>query len=39
MAWHYAKSTHGLAPRQKRLNLVFPRGAAPANEVFRICLT
>ena len=29
MAWHNVRSTHGIAPRQKRLNLVLPRGAAP----------
>ena len=39
MAWHNVRGTHGIAPRQKRLNLVLPRGAAPANEVFQICRT
>ena len=39
MAWHNVRGTHGVAPRQKRLNLVLPRGAAPANGVFQICRT
>ena len=35
MAWHDVRGTRGVAPRQRRLNLVLPRGAAPANGFFK----